>query len=460
MPTLHSFPDDFSFSCEDGETLLEAARRAGLPLTHVCGGKAKCSTCRVWILDGLENCPERTGKEADLAEQLGLDPHVRLSCQLRPTGYLKFRRLVLDETDILLTSQLDGGRNRKAGELKQVAIFFSDIKGFTGISENLLPYDVLHLLNRYFAQMGEIIEANDGFVDKFVGDGMMAIFGIDNPEAAPLRAVNAALQCQAAIDRMKPFFKSMYDIDFEVRIGLHWGEAVIGSVGSIGSERLTAIGDVVNVASRVEAANKEAGTRFLVSESLYEQVRDDVEMSDFVRIRLPGTSQRTTLYEISGLTPQASAALNAAADRETMRFAGRDWSRLIAVDALDDGEVRVFDLPSLDLVLVRHGDTFHAFNNACPHVHLPLFNRQQNLDCPEKLRPDESEANANEVVCRWHRSRFDLDTGEVVSWCELLNEDGTSEGMEHLGDISKNQNPLQVFPTRVDGGHVWVAIGE
>ena len=148
MPTLHSFPDDFSFSCEEGETLLEAARRAGLPLTHVCGGKAKCSTCRVWILDGLENCPDRSEKEEVLAEQLGLDPHVRLSCQLRPSGDLKFRRLVLDETDILLTSQLDGGRNRKAGELKQVAIFFSDIKGFTGISENLLPYDVLHLLNR------------------------------------------------------------------------------------------------------------------------------------------------------------------------------------------------------------------------------------------------------------------------------------------------------------------------
>ena len=104
---------------------------------------------------------------------------------------------------------------------------------------------------------------------------------------------------------------------------------MIGSVGSIGSERLTAIGDVVNVASRVESANKEAGTRFLVSEALFERVRDDVEMSDFVRIRLPGTSQRTTLYEISGLTPRASAVLNAASDRETMRFAGREWSRLI-----------------------------------------------------------------------------------------------------------------------------------
>ena len=92
---------------------------------------------------------------------------------------------------------------------------------------------------------------------------MMAIFGVDEDENAPLRAVNAALQTLAAIDRMKPFFTAMYDIDFDIRIGLHHGEAVLGSVGSLGHERLTAVGDVVNVASRVEAANKEAGTRML-----------------------------------------------------------------------------------------------------------------------------------------------------------------------------------------------------
>ena len=281
MGKLHSYPDDVAFDCEEGETLLEAAARAGLPLTHICGGKGKCTTCRVWVLDGLENCADRTEKELELADKLGLDANVRLSCQLRPEGAVSFRRLVLDETDILMTSQLNRQQQTKAGQLKNVAVFFSDIEGFTGISEQLLPYDILHLLNRYFAQMGEIIEANDGYVDKFVGDGMMAIFGIDTPEKAPLQAVNAALQCIAAIDRMKPFFKTMYDIDFEVRIGLHWGEAVIGSVGHIGNESLTAIGDVVNVASRVESANKEAGTRFLVSEDLFEKVRGDVEMSDW-----------------------------------------------------------------------------------------------------------------------------------------------------------------------------------
>ena len=116
MGKLHSYPDDVAFDCEEGETLLEAAARAGLPLTHICGGKGKCTTCRVWVLDGLENCADRTEKELELADKLGLDANVRLSCQLRPEGAVSFRRLVLDETDILMTSQLNRQQQTKDTE--------------------------------------------------------------------------------------------------------------------------------------------------------------------------------------------------------------------------------------------------------------------------------------------------------------------------------------------------------
>jgi nitrite reductase/ring-hydroxylating ferredoxin subunit len=249
----------------------------------------------------------------------------------------------------------------------------------------------------------------------------------------------------------------MYDIDFDVRIGVHYGEAVIGSVGSVGHERLTAIGDVVNLASRVEAANKEAGTRFLITEPLYETVKDDVEVSDFIRVRLRGTTDRNTLYEIEKLTDEAAERLNKAAERDTKRIAGREWSRLIAADEMRDGERRIFEFPDLDLVVMRRDGNFHAFNNACPHVHLPLFNRATNLSDPEKLRPDESQAANGEIVCRWHQSRFDLLTGEVIDWCASLGADGTSEGMEYLGDISKNRSALRVYRTRVDDGQLWVS---
>jgi len=303
MAKILSLPDDVSFDVPAGETLLEAALRSDVPMAHACGGRAKCSTCRVWVLDGLDGCHPRSDREKALADRLHLDDEIRLACQLRPEGDLRLRRLVLDETDLVLTSQLDRSAETRSGQARDIVVFFSDVTGFTSISEALLPYDVMYLLNRYFAQAGQIVEANGGYVDKFVGDGMLAIFGIDEKPDAPVRAVNAALQTLHAVDRMKPFLSSMYGVEFDVRIGLHRGEAVIGSVGSPGSERLTAIGDVVNVASRVEAANKEAGTRLLISEALQTEVESQVEVADFVRVRLPGTSERITLYEVARLTP-------------------------------------------------------------------------------------------------------------------------------------------------------------
>jgi ferredoxin len=216
MAKITSLPDGVEFDAHPGETMLEAALRAELPLTHAYGGRAKCSTCRVWVLAGLDRCPSRTEAERTLAERLGLGDEVRLACQLRPGGDFRVRRLVIDETDLMMASLLDRSTASRVGEVREVAVFFSDIVGFTTMAETLSPYDVMYLLNRYFVQAGEIIERNGGYIDKFVGDGMMAVFGVDSQKDAPIRAVNAALQTLAAIDRMKPFVASMYKLDFDI----------------------------------------------------------------------------------------------------------------------------------------------------------------------------------------------------------------------------------------------------
>ena len=459
MAKILSLPDDVSFEVAAGETLLEAALRADLPMAHACGGRAKCSTCRVWVLDGLESCPARTGDEAVLAEKLRLTEEVRLACQLRPVADIRLRRLVLDDLDLAMSSQLDRSVATQSGQARDIVVFFSDVAGFTSISEALSPYDVMYLLNRYFAQAGQIIEANGGYIDKFVGDGLMAIFGIDDQPDASIRAVNAALQTLDAVDRMKPFFSSMYDVEFDIRIGLHRGEAVICSLGSIGHERLTAIGDVVNVASRIENANKEAGARFLISEAVHLEVEASVETADYVRVRLPGTSERMTLYEISRLTPEADAALNDVEPRESMRFAGREWVRVFGDDELGDCERRILEFDDCYVVVLRRADTFVAFNNACPHLRLPLFERQETSAGDDSPVPAASSLTDDlGIICRWHQSCFDLQTGEIRSWCEALNADGTSAGMEHLGDISKNRTLLQVFPCRVQDGFVWISL--
>jgi class 3 adenylate cyclase/nitrite reductase/ring-hydroxylating ferredoxin subunit len=456
MVQLRSLPDDVEFEVVEGESVLEASRRANLPLANACGGKAKCSTCRIWLLDGADDLPPPNEAEAEMIERLGLAGKIRLACQLRPKTEFSFRRLVLDETDLRTASQLHRSSAAKAGTLKPVVIFFSDVSGFTSFSESLTPYDVMYILNRYFSQVGEYIESNDGFIDKFVGDGLMAIFGVEDQHDAPVRAVNAALQTLAAVDRLKPFFKSMYDIDFDIRIGLHYGEAVIGSVGSPGNERLTAIGNVVNVASRVEVANKEAGTRFLISEPLYERVKSDVDMTDFVRVLLRGMSERMTLYEIAGLTEEANRLLNDTGSQETFRSGGITWTKALASDDLKEDNHKVLDLPDFDVVVTRRNNRVYAFNNACPHLKLPFYDRSYKATGPGA---GASKIDANgRIYCRWHESCFDMDTGEIVEWCTNLQEDGTSQGMEQLGDISKNRSELTVVPCREDDGYIWLGL--
>ena len=466
MVKVTSLPDNVDIDVNANETLLEAALRSGIAFAHACGGRAKCSTCRIWVVEGLQACSQRTAIEISMAERLGLADEVRLACQLKPKGALCVRRLVLDETDLLITSQLDRAVASRAGEAKNVTIFFSDIADFTSLSERLSAYDVMYLLNRYFVQVGEIIERNGGYIDKFIGDGLMAIFGVDDQPEAELRAVNAALQTLATVDRMKPFFTSMYDANFDVRIGLHYGEAVIGSVGSIGHERLTAIGDVVNVASRVEAANKDAGTRFLITDVLHDQVKDKVEVEDFVRVRLRGTSERITLHEVAALKSEADAALNSQEVRETMRFGGKNWVRVFAEDELAVNGRRILAFENCYVVVLRGAEAYYAFNNACPHLHLPLFETRSlaegglgnyaGTDTPRPINSTFTEDRG--VVCRWHHSCFDLQTGEVRDWATRLQEDGTSPGWDFLGDVSKNRAKLTVYSTRIHDSFLWISL--
>ncbi|MBA5776464.1 2Fe-2S iron-sulfur cluster binding domain-containing protein [Stappia sp. F7233] len=456
MPTLLSLPDEMRVDFEPGETVLDVLRSHGIHIACACGGKAKCSTCRIWVLEGAADCPERNALERAMAERLRLSANVRLACQLRPTADLTFRRLVLDETDLRMANQLLRHGAMGAGEMRSVVLFFSDVSGFTSFSEALTPYDLMYLLNRYFAQAGEIVERNDGYIDKFVGDGMMAIFGVKGQEDAALRSVNASLQTLAAVDRLKPFYATMYGIEFDIRIGLHLGDAVIGSVGSPGSERLTAIGDAVNIASRIENANKEAGTRLLISEPLYEAVKEDVEIADFIRVRLRGTLDRITLYEVRKLKDEAERRLNETVEREAMRLDGKTWRKAMRTNELAVGEHKVVEFPEFYVAILRDSEHLYAFNNACPHLKLPFF--EQNPSTSGLAPPESHVDDKGVLLCRWHHSGFDLATGEIVHWCESLSAEGVSEGMEKLGDISKNRSPLNLLPCREEDGYIWVGI--
>ena len=151
MPHIYYQPDDRSVETQPEETILQTSLRERILHAHACGGHARCSTCRVVVLEGLEHCSPRSAEEQALAKRLHFGPTIRLACQTTISGNVKLRRPVLDAVDVTLTSRsLRGTTPHRVGEEKQIAILFANISQYTPFAEALPSYDVIHVLNRYF----------------------------------------------------------------------------------------------------------------------------------------------------------------------------------------------------------------------------------------------------------------------------------------------------------------------
>lgn len=252
----------------EGQTLLEISRAAGVPHAAVCGGRARCSTCRVRVTDGADSLAAPNPAEARLLERLGHPSKVRLACQIRPTAPLSVVPLVAPPT-ALADARADSDPN--LGREREVAVLFADLRSFTALSESRLPYDVVYLLNQYFRAMGEAIDRAGGHVDKFVGDGIMALFGLDStPDAAARAALDAAAEMARRLDRLNETLADELGTPLSMVIGLHLGPAIVGEIGHGRARQLTAVGDTVNVASRLEALAKTHNVELVVSAALLE----------------------------------------------------------------------------------------------------------------------------------------------------------------------------------------------
>ena len=375
-------PDNKKIEISQDETILTASLRKEIPHLSACGGVGKCSTCRINIISGLENCSERTEYENKLAKRLDLPKTIRLACQTKVSGKVKYRRLLLDKRDLTLNSQLTAKKSGSVGTVRNLTIMFCDIKGFTPFSESLSAYDVIFILNRYFSIMREIILKNGGEINNYIGDAIMAIFGLKESRQQILRSVNTGLQMLEAMDEFKIYLKEAYDRIFDIRIGIHNGEVIVGSIGSGDDKKLTVIGDVVNIASRIESTNKDAGTRLLISENAYNQVKDYLEIDNHLRLKLRGTSNLITLYEVSNLKKNV---LKDFRDVTHKIIKGKKWTRTLPSEELKDGEKKKYKSNNEEIILIRK-DAIYAINNICPHMHLPLdlgqLTEKETILCP------------------------------------------------------------------------------
>lgn len=307
MAVIHCLPDEAVLPCEPGARILHALQDAGVPIASACGGGARCSTCRVQILEGLDACEPRNAAELRMASMLSFPDDIRLACQTEIHGPVTVRRLVLDEQDLVLTSRIHGlPGNGQVGREMFIAVLFADIRDFTPLAEGLPAYDVVHLLNRFYAAAGRVIGMHHGRIVNYMGDGFMAIFGVggagsDDSHEVPMLATRAALALQGAAEDTARYVRDVYGRAFAVGVGVHAGMAVVGDVGALGQRRETAIGDTVNLASRIEAANKPAGTTILVSDQVRSHIEGGIRFGRSFELPMKGKTGIFTVHEVLGL---------------------------------------------------------------------------------------------------------------------------------------------------------------
>ncbi|MBO2008879.1 adenylate/guanylate cyclase domain-containing protein [Hymenobacter negativus] len=298
MPSLSVLPDHQTVPIIDGQTILQATLAHCIPHVHACGGQAKCSTCRVVVTEGLAHCDPRTAAEQTLADKLHLTPYMRLACQTTVHGDVALRRPVVDALDLELTRQAVEAPGQRLGEEKQLAILFTDIENYTPFAEALPPYDIIHVLNRYFRLMSDVVSQRHGYIVDYVGDGLLVLFGLERPEQAVADALAAVQGMFQAMARLNPYLEQMYGRGFRVRAGLHYGPVVVGHIGQGDSRKLAAIGDSVNMASRIESTNKDLGTQFLVSEAVVKAAGPSLLTHRNCERTLKGKTGQYQLYEV------------------------------------------------------------------------------------------------------------------------------------------------------------------
>ena len=252
-------------SAVPGSTVLDVSRSYGIPLAAICGGRARCATCRVLVLDGEEHLPAPGANEERLLKRISAPAHVRLACQLRLARDVQVQ--ILLPADTLAIAGTRKFVRAAAGGEAEVAVLVADLRAFSILARQQVPHELIALLNRFLDEMSQAIGAHGGRVDAFYGDGLMAVFGLQsNPKQASRAAIAAAADMLRAVEALNRELANALPLPIRVGIGIHTGKAIVGTIenNSVGKRDLT-VGDTVSIAGQLEAATRRLLADIVVS---------------------------------------------------------------------------------------------------------------------------------------------------------------------------------------------------
>src|SRR6478752_6282140 len=252
-----------------GLSVLEASLRNNVPHASICGGRARCSTCRIRVVGDCSSLPAPSKREAFVLDRVGAggDPAIRLACQLRPNTDLSFFQIFMPHVTAASVRKAGSAR---IGQERYLVSMFVDMRGSTRLAEQRLPFDTVFIVNRFLSAVSQAVIECGGQPNQFVGDGELALFGLNtNPQTACRQALQAAALIATNIDELNQFLS--HDLLKPIRfgIGIHGGEVIIGDIGYRDHQVFTALGDAVNVAARLQDMTKGLECEVILSEEVY-----------------------------------------------------------------------------------------------------------------------------------------------------------------------------------------------
>ena len=288
----HRLDDDIRLrqpACDVADTAPRDARDVVRPVVE--NPRRIRRPCRVDADRGGQRLPAPSDDEARLLRRVGAPPNVRLACQTRPTADVAVAPLIPPtgtDTDALEAAGATTGREQ------EIAVLFADLRGFTSVAERKLPYDVVYLLNRYFEAVGGAVREAGGIANQFTGDGVMALFGVDaTPREACRAAIRGAAGMITSLEALSRNLAGELPAPLRIGIGIHVGPTVVGRMGFAEAAYLTAVGDTVHVAARLEELTKTYTSELVISEDVAVQAGLDVR--DYRRETLTLRNRSTPL---------------------------------------------------------------------------------------------------------------------------------------------------------------------